>query len=454
MYCRGIKLETVRAAMLLETNATLGAKPSQHSMLNSLDDADAELGSAWPSEDDGTYPSGYEEASAGSDDSFWGSVHGKGANTSDPASEDTVLSLVGRAPCGAPMDPSYCSFRPSRKLSQKYNAMFMELAHPVMGVTKNGGTFAVFGAEATPPGNCDTGPDSFKPSVPQNLIVKTAVGGESGERKLTNFRTLADGSASRIKLLDLEPGRHLIMYEVWKSKEYDSTVVMVVDDDGDTLEGPWTPSLPNKILAHSDELLLIDGKVVIYDGGSGELYRYVLEVAGEGRNLPPAPAPTPWPTPAPPPTSFQLQKEKGSDQCIQGSNYRVLQDVGGGCTQFEYTAGGTLKGGGGCIDWYASQGWFNIWSCHGRNNQVFQYDAREGSFMSPASEQNGEARLYIVGFAPPTKSPTPAPAPSPDDSKKGKTKKKKKDKKKKKNKGDRKKKKKKKDRKNSKKKRD
>ena len=100
----------------------------------------------------------------------------------------------------------------------------MELAHPVMGATKNGGTFAVFGTEDTPAGFCDTDGDSFKPrpNSPQNLIVKTVQGGENGERKLTNFRTLADGSVSRIKQLELGPvgttGRHLLMYEVCKER--------------------------------------------------------------------------------------------------------------------------------------------------------------------------------------------------------------------------------------------
>ena len=89
----------------------------------------------------------------------------------------------------------------------------MELGYPTMGRRKDGGNFAVFGAED----GTVAEEDCFRPQVPQNLFLKT-----SGERKLTNFRTLADGSVSRIKQLELGPvgttGRHLLMYEVCEER--------------------------------------------------------------------------------------------------------------------------------------------------------------------------------------------------------------------------------------------
>merc|ERR1719163_912923 len=170
----------------------------------------------------------------------------------------------------------------------------MELGSPTMGRRKDGKKFTVFAKEDGTVGE----EDCFRPQVPQNLILLTRgreLNPTSRERKLTNFRTLADGSVSRIKQLELgtvgTTGRHLVMYEVWKSKKYDRTVLMVLDDDGETLAGPWEPPLEKNILDAQGELQFIQGKAVIYDGGAGEIRRYELTVAREGGGLPPAPSP-------------------------------------------------------------------------------------------------------------------------------------------------------------------
>jgi len=397
--CRGIMHVRANAAMLLETNATLGSATSQRShvataKLDPPEGDDGELGSPLPNPDD------QDEVSS---------------------SGETIEDSVGKS-------YSSCAFRPMNKMCRntaKYNQIYMELAHPTMGRRKDGRDFAVFGAEDGTVGE----EDCFVAQDPQNVILKT-----SGERKLTNFRTTAEGSVSRIKQLELGPvgttGRHLLMYEVWKTKgkktqwpspgmvEYDTTVVMVVDDDGQTLAGPWEPTLRgDQILGGGDELQLIGGKAVIYDGGAGEILRYELTVADEGRGLPPAPPPTPYPTPPPPPSSFGLQKESGGDRCVKtaGVGQPLAEGTtGSGCTQFTLsrnmeTQTFSFRAGGGCVDWFKNRQVFGLWNCNGKNpNQQFDYDARKGVFYCASDD----AALYIVGFEPPTPRPTPPPSPS------------------------------------------
>ena len=136
---------------------------------------------------------------------------------------------------------------------------------------------SVFAAEDS--SKAPTG-DSFRPNDPRNLIWKTKQGGEVGERKLTNFQTVLDGSVSRIKLIEVgeigSTGEHVLVYEVWKETSrvesygvmrpiltYDRTILRLVDDDGGDLEPPWTLPLPpgTNVLTNDDELLLIGGKV-------------------------------------------------------------------------------------------------------------------------------------------------------------------------------------------------
>jgi hypothetical protein len=240
-YCRGIKhVHYGKSSMLLQMNATAGEITSQRLVLDPPDEMESALGGPLPNDGD-------EEAPV----------------------QDTVF--------GNCQHSHQCDYRGAFKKHQKgYQALYMEIGHPLFGKTADGQLFSVFGAEETPPGLCAEQENAFKPHDPRNLIFKTQAGGEKGERLLTDFKTLEDGSVSRIKQATLEPGRHVLMYEVWKSKIYDRTVLMIVDDTGDTLAGPWTLDLPHRILAHQDELNMINGKLVYYDGSGSEIQRYTL----------------------------------------------------------------------------------------------------------------------------------------------------------------------------------
>jgi hypothetical protein len=251
VYCRGIKHAYAGPSSLLEMNATVADEISQDHFLETFDDdIDEPLGGPLPLDEYDTTE--YDE------------------------SEDIVAGSCDPK-CGASYSPQQCPYRSIMKFCKKYQALYLEIGHP-FGRTESGQTFSVFGAETTPsPCNCAVGSAcNFKPYDPRNLVFKTQEGGENGERALTDFKTSADGSVSRIKQATLEPGRHLLMYEVWKSNVYDSTVVMIVDDNGDTLAGPWTPSLPHRVLAHQDELYTINGKLVFYDGSGSEIQRYTI----------------------------------------------------------------------------------------------------------------------------------------------------------------------------------
>jgi len=233
--------------MLLQMNATVGESASHDLGLDPPDDPEDALGGPIPPDE------GNEEAET----------------LADPI-------VFENGDCGG-FRAKQCSYRSIKKSSKKYQALFLEIAHPVFGMTAAGNLFSVFGAEKTPsPSPCAETPNAFRPWAPRNLIFKTQAGDENGERLLTDFQTLDDGSVSRMKQATLEPGRHLLMYEVWKSKIYDSTVVMIVDDTGDTLAGPWKPALPHRVLDHQGELNMINGKLVFYDGSGSEIQRYTL----------------------------------------------------------------------------------------------------------------------------------------------------------------------------------
>jgi hypothetical protein len=250
--------------MLLAMNATVDESATRELLLDPPDDADFPLGGPVPLD---------EGESEGPDSVQTGA---------DSTSEDIVFGQCGIG--------KGCDYRPMKKGDQKkYQALFFEIAHPLFGTTEAGTLFSVFGVEKTPSGNpCFTGRDAYNPWDPRNLVFKTKAGGENGERLLTDFKTLNDGSVSRIKLATIEPGRNLIMYEVWKGNDlplndedarpliYDGTKVMIVDDSGETLAGPWTPDLPHRVLSHQDELTMINGKLVFYDGSGSEIQRYTL----------------------------------------------------------------------------------------------------------------------------------------------------------------------------------
>merc|ERR1712048_522665 len=103
-----------------------------------------------------------------------------------------------------------------------------------------------------------------------------------GIRYLTNY-TSVQKSASRVKTAMLDEGKILLYWEVWSRGHYQYTQLMIVNDEGTPIAGPWAPDAA-VALPFSDNLLAKSGGQAIgytghcdADSGQCHLMRYAFQ---------------------------------------------------------------------------------------------------------------------------------------------------------------------------------
>ena len=103
-----------------------------------------------------------------------------------------------------------------------------------------------------------------------------------GVNWLTKYTSIEE-NASRIKVTKLSNGQILVVFEIWKGKEFVSSNVMTLDQDGKITRAARTAKLPFR-MPYSDEILSTGSNTaVFYAGAKGKLVRYEVSlVSGPG----------------------------------------------------------------------------------------------------------------------------------------------------------------------------
>jgi len=213
-------------------------------------------------------------------------------NTVNVASDGSFLSmqLCDNFPRGISlhrfMTSSSSSFVPYRfkTCGNNCNNVYTELAHP--GVVEVSDGLVVFFAGEREPLDEDKSLVASVVNVGRNIgFIK--VGKDLKEKQvlspgqtevnshgltnrginwLTNF-TDPETSASRVKTARLEAGKTFLYWEVWSRSVYQYTQVMVVDDNGMPLTGPFIVPSP-MALSYSDDMLVTGPEQVVAYAGT------------------------------------------------------------------------------------------------------------------------------------------------------------------------------------------
>merc|ERR1719223_745869 len=94
-----------------------------------------------------------------------------------------------------------------------------------------------------------------------------------GIRFLTSFDSV-ENSTTRLKTARLSSNTIILLWEVWTRTDFKFSQLMVVDDSGAVVNGPWTSQFPVR-LALQDDMHVVSGRAVAYAGApSGKIIRY------------------------------------------------------------------------------------------------------------------------------------------------------------------------------------
>merc|ERR1712216_247566 len=106
-----------------------------------------------------------------------------------------------------------------------------------------------------------------------------------GVNWLTQFKSM-DENASRLKVAKLSNGQVLVLFETWTGKQFVSSNLMTVDQDGKMTRTPSTSAFPFH-MPFADEVLSTDTNTAVFYAGAEEygtskLVRYEVSLVGRG----------------------------------------------------------------------------------------------------------------------------------------------------------------------------